>query len=1775
MGSALRQALGEQTPSGDKDVGTATFAGESALCSDTVRVCVLQAREEGDQMDAFGVRNRVIGDYESFVKSFMDIADPRVKRRVNDEISDGLLWPEPWLALNPSFQSGGTIRDLVMRGLLHPDCTDIFRRRASTDPSGTELNLHQHQSDAVIIAGRGDSYVLTTGTGSGKSLSYIVPIVDRVLRNGSGKGVQAIVVYPMNALANSQLGELEKFLGKQAPKVSYERYTGQEDRKARESILANPPDILLTNYVMLELLLTRPNERKVLIESSKNLRFLVLDELHTYRGRQGADVAMLIRRLRGAVGAGEALQCVGTSATLAGPGSKAEQRAEVAELASRLFGTRFDPNNIVGETLKRATAGDTGPDELRVRVSQAPPTSRADLETDPLAVWIEEQFGLREDEEGKLARQSPQRLETVAGRLAQTTNLPVENCAAALRATLLAGANAKDAEGRSLFAFKLHQFIGKGDTAYVTLEHPDVRYITTKYQVSAPVGDPNRPLFPLAFCRECGQDYLVVARDGKEKLVPRLLTGGAGEVNQAPGVLLLRDEPWPGEDNPDLLELLPDDWAVEYGEGRVLDKARRNRLPQAVQVDEFGMLGGGLHGLLFETLHFCPTCRTSYESTRQSEFSRLASLGTAGRAGAVTVLSQSVVRTLRAEPDVPGEARKFLAFSDNRQDASLQAGNFNDFVLVGLVRAAILRAVQEWESKGGDPLSDEDLGRAVVNSLSLTPAEFALNPDADYGAKKKIDRALRDAVAYRVYADLQRGWKITMPNLEQTGQLVIGYDSLQEIAADQGLWEHDEVNADPVFLNATSAEREHALRVLLDELRRNLCIETPYLTEERYEEIRRSSAEWLRPPWALSEERGIYSAICFPGMKRAGADRSNLYLSGLSLYGRWLRRADRFAGLRDHKLKVEQATDLIFQMCRGLAKAGLLFKVEEKNRPTGYRIQASMLQWTPGDGTKRAADPLRGNSAVGRVNPYFATFYADAARGLAGLEAREHTAQVRPDDRRDREAAFGDAKLPVLYCSPTMELGVDIKDLAVVGMRNVPPTPANYAQRSGRAGRSGQPAVVLTYCATGNAHDNFYFSRSQDMVAGAVAPPRLELGNQDLVRAHANAIWLVETGLDLKASMLDLVDVDAIGEPWFSEVEDRITNPASARRAVERIAAVLTATPEVTGAPWWREDWVMQTVADAPVAMRRALDRWRGLRRDAIAEIEGASKVLQTDNADQRSKQAAKARISEARGQLDLLKGDIDDVNQGDFYTYRYFASEGFLPGYSFPRLPLAAFIPAERKTRKGQGDYVQRPRFLAISEFGPGAFIYHEGARYEVDRVSLPAKDDGSGVNLTESKRCEACGYLNEGNGATDSEICEQCHDGPLKRIPALMKLLAVKTRRRDRISADEDERQRAGHEIVTTMRFEPHGERSSQQTSHVYAEDGTVLAELTYGDTALIRRMNVGLRRRKNKDVRGYLLNTVTGRWERSNAEQQPGANDGSAAEASTEQSESDKHPRVVPYVEDHRNALLLRLPSLLEPEQRMAVLYALKRGVEAVFQLESNELAAEPLPDRVGDHAWAFLLLFEAAEGGAGVLRRLASEHGAMQAVAREALSILHFNPQDGADLERPAHATPDAEKCAKACYDCLLSYSNQWDHQALDRHKAKDALLALAAGTLAIGGAAGEDRASQYDRLARLSNSLETQWLKECEAGGYRLPDQAQELLDDVPGVRPDFAYRRADGDCAIFIDGPVHGHAHIAQKDARAQQRLENEGWLVLRFTTDRSTWGSLMEANSRTFGAGK
>ena len=482
------------------------------------------AGEAHESMDVFEIQQRLIRDYRAFTSGFVDVRDRRIAAHVQERLDSGMQWPDPSLSLNPNFATGGTITELVREGLLHSECERIFRIKDSPiDPGRQALRLHRHQREAIEVARGGQSYVLTTGTGSGKSLGYLVPIVDRVLRHRETQGtsrraIQAIVVYPMNALANSQRHELEKFLKYGYPTdggpVTFERYTGQERDEERQRILANPPDILLTNYVMLELVLTRPRERDHLVRAARGLRFLVLDELHTYRGRQGADVAYLVRRVRDACEAPD-LQCVGTSATMTPGGSLDEQRHAVANVASRLFGAEVTPGRVIGETLQRATGQDEPPDdELRRRVTTEPTEwTYEEFVNDPLAGWIETTFGLdRDAATGRLVRRKPITVRAAAARLAELTGESEAACAAAIRAMLQAGSRIIDPETRRpVFAFRLHQFLSKGDHVYVSIEGEDTRHITSRYQTVVP-GAPEKVLVPLAFCRECGQEYLVVSR---------------------------------------------------------------------------------------------------------------------------------------------------------------------------------------------------------------------------------------------------------------------------------------------------------------------------------------------------------------------------------------------------------------------------------------------------------------------------------------------------------------------------------------------------------------------------------------------------------------------------------------------------------------------------------------------------------------------------------------------------------------------------------------------------------------------------------------------------------------------------------------------------------------------------------------------------------------------------------------------------------------------------------------------------------------------------------------------------------------------------------------------------------------------------------------------------------------------------------------------------------------------------------------------------------------
>lgn len=1735
-------------------------------------------------MDIFRFRDHLTRDYAEYARSFITVSTSDVKQRVHHALDSQMLWPEPLVQLNPAFAPGASVTELVTADTLHPLCGDVFRYGKSASDAGVPLSLYRHQVDAIEVARGGHNFVVTTGTGSGKSLTYIIPIVDYVLRKGSGNGIKAIIVYPMNALANSQAGELEKFLMHgfegRAP-VTYQRYTGQDDEETRRRIKENPPDILLTNYVMLELILTRSNDES-LVKSAASLKFLVFDELHTYRGRQGADVAMLIRRARGRMG-GADLQCIGTSATMGSRGSLVEQREEVARVAADIFGSEVKPQHVVSETLRRITppidASDPSlPPRLAASLQNVATLAQKPFEEfikDPLCSWIESTLGVREDEAtGTLVRQKPRRLtgpEGAAAELEQLTGLPAGSSAASLQRLLTAGYDIMDDPTSSrphrAFAFRLHQFYNRGDTVYASPELPDARHVTLQAQKLVP-NHPEKVLLPLAFCRECGHEYYTVWRTPDQDGVcftPRRIGDVRASGDSEPGYLYVSIErPWPAKDSPEELQALPPDWVEEkHGELRLKRDAHKYA-PSPVSVLPDGRPGPG--GAPFQyvaaTLKFCLNCRVYYPSAG-NEFSRLSVLGTGGRATATTVLSLSAIRQLQQAGDMPREARKLLSFTDNRQDASLQAGHFNDFVEVGLLRGALYKAVHDAGDAG---LGFDDVNRAVFDALNLDLYDYAANVGEFVGTalRNEAAKALREVLAYRIYRDLERGWRLTAPNLEQVGLLEIRYPDLMDACLQDRLWE----GTPEALAKASAQQRFGVALVLLEHFRRNLAIDTEWLDSEAQEQIKTRSRNYLKGRWALDENERLEYATTAYSRSRAQWERGkNIYVSGRSQYARYLRRWDTFPHL-EAPLTVEGSSAIIEALLQRLASYGFLAVVQGATRDggvAGYRIRASAIRWHAGDGTRPYDDPLkavRDDDEGGQVNAFFRRFYQETALHLGNLEAREHTAQVPSQWREAREQEFREGKLPVLYCSPTMELGVDIAELNVVNMRNVPPTPANYAQRSGRAGRGGQPALVFTYCATGSAHDQYYFARQDQMVAGVVEPPRLDLANEDLVRAHVHAVWLSETGVELGRSLRDVLTIDDEELRLKDQLAADLREPSAQLRAARRVEKLLERdVATISSAPWHHEEWVRDALRNAPENFDRACDRWRELYRSAKAQFKVASDAIV--DASTGSVERAQARLlrAEAESQLALLT-DTGSAMQSDFYSYRYFASEGFLPGYSFPRLPLAAFIPG-RRLGTGRDEFVQRPRFLAISEFGPRALVYHEGSKYRVTKVSLTQDKDGEGIAGGRAKLCEACGYLHPLGSDPAPDLCQNCGARLGQTLVNLLRLQNVSTRRIERINSDEEQRQRLGYEVITAVRFATNDGQPITRVGVVVGAGGEPLAGITVAPAATLWRINLGWRRRENQQQYGFPLDLKTGKWASNKEAEGLEEADEDAAVEGFQQVKT-----VVPYVDDTRNAMLW-VPDAslhLNAAQVHTLRDALKTAIEVEYQLEGNELAAELLPSKT-DGPQGTILFYEAAEGGAGVLRHLLDEPESVRRIARRALEVCHFDPETGTDLGHAPHAK---ERCEAACYDCLLSYGNQLSHDLLDRHSIRDHLLALATAR-AEASSTYLPRAEQLRRLKNLCQSnLERDFLDLLEEQGRRLPTHAQQLIEEV-GTRPDFTYRTDSIKAVIYVDGPHHDYPERQLRDCTFDVTLDDLGYTVVRFH-HQADWPALLERYQWLFG---
>lgn len=802
--------------------------------------------------DVFGLRDHVVLEYREYVESFIHIRNQRIEHFVQDMLARGELWPDAVLQLNPAYEPAETLADLAADGLIGKETARFF---------GANIRLHRHQAEAVAAARQNEPYLVSTGTGSGKSLTYLVPIVDHVLKNNpADHSVRALIVYPTNALINSQLKALQDFK-KNWPDcpLTFSRYTGQDRGKERDRILTDPPHILLTNYVMLEYMLIRPTDRSLLHQATRALKFLAVDELHVYRGRQGADVAMLMRRVRQRAGRDDLL-CIGTSATLATGEDRNATRAQIAKVGSRFFGVAIKPENVIDEKLRRVTTAEVPAtaETLRAALHAAPPAPTvATVAAHPLAAWVETTFGLAIGNDGRLERRKPLAFKDGLKQLINKTGVAEQQCSMALRAVLDAGNAAEQRPGEPVFAFRLHQFLSSGGSVYATLEAPDARSFSSEGPYYAPkeAGKADsQVMYPLAFCRECGQEHylcsLAPGKDGAE-LLPRspLLHVTNEDLPGDPGFVSLEDGSLWSED-----EDLPDNFVEMRRSGPRVKTHYQAHVPRRIWVAPDGKaseteIAGALAAWWQpRPLMLCLRCRAAYD-LRESDFRKLVTLSQTGRSTATTVVATTAVTSLpQFGVRETGEPPRLLSFTDNRQDASLQAGHTNDFVQVVQLRAALVKALR---SAQGNVLTFDALGEAVFAALDPKPEHFMKEPvDAGPGFASARNVMLQ-VLHYLAVEDLARAWRVAQPNLEQTGLLKIEYAGLDELVANEACWTH------PIIGTVPPPTRKTILTAILDHMRSVLILDDRALTDDETRRLVQRANAMLREPWSFDEQERL------------------------------------------------------------------------------------------------------------------------------------------------------------------------------------------------------------------------------------------------------------------------------------------------------------------------------------------------------------------------------------------------------------------------------------------------------------------------------------------------------------------------------------------------------------------------------------------------------------------------------------------------------------------------------------------------------------------------------------------------------------------------------------------------------------------------------------------------------------------------------------------------------------------------------------------------------
>ncbi len=1685
---------------------------------------------------------------------------------------------------------------------------------------------YSHQAAAFDRLGSRDSApqptIVTTGTGSGKTECFLYPILDHCARaRARGEfGIKALILYPMNALASDQAGRIADLLNTESALagVTAGLYVGGNGRHShmgpdhlidtRHVLRTDPPDILLTNYKMLDFLLLRNEDRELWAANKPDtLQYVVLDEFHTYDGAQGTDVAMLLRRLgatlqmTGPAGPLGSAAPVATSATLASSDSGGDQ---LRSFASKVFGSEFDLGSLVGET-RQSVEEACGPTNFYLSIPSVQDVNEAqdvdavaaafctsvdpDGEASPPPVTDVVAMGdlllahpLTRAVLAAVGERPRTWSATVAeivtrvpewGRVSMTDPIAVEH-ALSRYLWLLSLARRRQGDAlRPLFSIQVQLWIREVSRvlrsvgSVPTFDWHD----TGSLDIDNEHGDPPVLELPAAYCRRCGMSgWLSV-----ESALSGALTGNPGTIYAAalekrPTIrALMRASP----EDPAALWFDPSQRSVV---------AQRTDATVAVHVTPDEEAGRASR---------CPAC---------NERDAVRFLGL--RVASLTSVS---INTMFASPHMEEEERRLLAFTDSVQDASHRASFF-----AGRTHRVNLRSLMSNAIRAHGHLSLADLGDEVFagagtarERFGLVPPDLLRDPTVrtvwDDNPQEDGLGVLRDRIAFE--ADMEFGLRSRVGRTLELSSAAAATVDVAEETFDLVAEDMTHVLAGPN--EQALANLEPWVRGMLERLRLRGAIANRLL-----DNYMGDGSQWFiwggrspgLPPFTPGQGRPTFAATTAKG------DFDSLAALGTT-QSWWINWTTRVLGVEPRQARelnlrlfplLASATDTVVARAAGTARVfGLnrshvqVWDLPDDEAPSGVRCEiCGNRHATPHSVVDRfSGTPCLRYRCSGRYAPdpprpenYYRSLYRSGItrRVVTG----EHTGLLDRQSREDLESAFKAGTAPdapnVLTATPTLEMGIDIGALSAVMLTSVPRNPASYVQRVGRAGRASGNALVTTFVQT-NSHGLYYLAEPEAMLAGDIRPPDCYLDAFDtLTRQYA-------------AYLMDRVADLSIDAPPLPREMGKLMNGAleEGNFLGVLVHASQANTEHLDGFLNLFGSNLAQVTIDRLTEyagsgfaehLQACVDKWQLDLRDLqnrVKRLNNAIENAETDSDD--------TEVAGLNGQRRTVLNSIS-THRND-YSLSALERLGVLPNYTLLDDGATLKVSLWSTTDSGEFESTEeefvRGGSLAVSEFAPGNSFYALGHRHVIDALEIGTADE---LLYVPWRLCPECGF---GTNEVDKplEVCPRCAPTSLADVSTSHSMLrlttayAANSEERARVYDEDDDRKRERFEIIQTVDVD-----TDQVADAWRLSEGTFGAELARN--ARLRTINLGFSRRSGetvfiagaeRHVSGFTVcahcGAVRDVRDDNKGEKPDRLHQGWCKVRSG--AVKQKWDQIVLYHELVTDAIRLVLPvSMFEVQERLASFKgALLLGLREDFGGDPDhlEVTTSDMPNRAGEGRRNFLVLYDRVPGGTGYLARLADPTRMREILesARKVVSLCRCQNEGRV-----------------ACHRCLLGVVGRHEYDLVRRDLAVSLLdeLLVDWSTKSVKTIANVDigRVEESELERRFKVALQD-WAHRPEHDHVKLkplPGKAgydafelvfgagqqtlryrideQEGLSTTPNTQPDFLIKRLDSkapDVAIYLDG-FQFHASTQNNnlagDALKRAGVRSSGRLVWSMTWD-------------------